>query len=129
MSVNSYTAGFDGSATPNPGEMKIGGWIKKDGKVIFEFQRSIGTGTNNAAEYAALLALVKEAQRRNIQSISIKGDSQLIINQVNGVWKAKKPTMKYYRNKVLSVLKNINDWELIHVVRKHNKEADNLTRF
>jgi len=122
-----YTAAFDGGATPNPGQMKIGGFIKLYGKNIFRYSDSIGHGTNNIAEYASLLRLVKEAQKLDIQNIYIQGDSQLVINQVNGVWKAKDPRMKQYRDRVLATLKHIKQWELKHVLRNHNKEADSLT--
>lgn len=125
-----HTGGFDGSAIPNPGDMKIGGWIKNpQGEQIFEFRRAIGEGTNNLAEYAALLTLVKEVQRRDIKEIKIKGDSQLIVNQVNGIWKAKDPRMYHYKNRVITILQTLDEWELIHVKRKFNKEADDLTRF
>ena len=122
-----HTAAFDGGATPNPGQMKIGGFIKLHGKVISRYSDSIGYGTNNIAEYASLLRLVKKAQKLGIENIYIQGDSQLIINQVNGVWKAKDPRMKQYRNRVRAVLAHINQWELKHVLRKHNSEADSLT--
>jgi ribonuclease HI len=122
-----YIGAFDGGATPNPGDMKIGGFIKLYGKTIFSYSDSIGYGTNNIAEYASLLRLVKQAQRLNIQNIYIQGDSQLVINQVNGVWKAKDPRMKQYRDRVIAVLKHIKKWEIKHVVRKHNQEADSLT--
>jgi len=122
-----YTAAFDGGATPNPGNMMIGGFIKLNGNDVFKFSRSIGQGTNNIAEYAALLTLVKEAQRLNIQDLYIQGDSALIVNQVNGTWKAKDPRMKQYRDRVIAVLKHIEHWELKHVLRGHNKEADLLT--
>ena len=79
------------------------------------------------AEYASLLRLVKKAQRLGIENLYIQGDSQLIINQVNGVWKAKDPRMKQYRDRVLATLKHIKQWELKHVLRNHNKEADSLT--
>lgn len=122
-----YTAAFDGSATPNPGDMKIGGFIKKNGKTIFRYSDCIGSGTNNIAEYASLLRLVKKAKKLGIQNLYIQGDSQLIINQVNGVWKAKDPRMKQYKERVLATLKHIKQWEIKHVVRKYNKEADSLT--
>ena len=122
-----YTAAFDGGATPNPGQMKIGGFIKLDGKHVFQYSDAIGHGTNNIAEYASLLKLVKEAQRLGIENLRIQGDSQLVINQVNGVYKARDPRMKQYRDRVLAVLKHIKQWELAHVVRKYNSEADSLT--
>jgi ribonuclease HI len=125
--MKNYTAAFDGGATPNPGQMKIGGIIKCDDEVIFTFSRNIGIGTNNIAEYMALLELVYEIRRRKIESVQIQGDSALVINQVNGVWRAKNPTMKEYRDRVLSVLNEIKDWNLKHVLRNQNREADSLT--
>ncbi len=122
-----YTAAFDGGSTPNPGDMRIGGFIKLHGKLIFRYNDSIGHGTNNIAEYASLLKLVKEAQKLAIENIYIQGDSQLVINQVNGIWKAKDPRMKQYRDRVLATLKHIKNWEIKHVLRKHNQEADSLT--
>jgi len=126
MSVK-YVAAFDGGATPNPGQMMIGGFIKLYGKNVFSYSRSIGFGTNNMAEYASLLTLVKEAKRLDIQNIYIQGDSALVINQVNGIWKAKDPRMIQYKKRVLAVLKHIKKWELKHVLRKYNQEADLLT--
>lgn len=125
-----YVAAFDGSATPNPGRMKIGGYIRRldNGRHVVSFSRDIGDGTNNIAEYAALLTLVKEAKTLGIKDIYIQGDSQLVINQVNGIWKAKDPRMIQYKNRVLSVLKHFEQWELKHVRRNFNKIADSLTR-
>ena len=125
--MKTHTAGFDGSATPNPGQMMIGGWIRDpSGKQIYSFSRAIGEGTNNIAEYQALLTLLKEARKLGIKNISIQGDSALIINQVKGIWKARDPRMVQYKNRVHAVLKHM-DWELHHVLRRFNKEADSLT--
>jgi len=125
--MTKHFGAFDGGATPNPGQMKIGGFIRLYDKTIFRYSDSIGYGTNNIAEYASLLRLVKKAQKLGIEDIYIKGDSQLIINQVNGVWKAKDPRMKQYRDRVLAALSHIKKWELNHVLRKYNSEADSLT--
>jgi len=123
-----YTAGFDGSSIPNPGEMKIGGWIKDSNqKQRYSFSRSIGQGTNNEAEYQALIHLLKTARRLEIKNIFITGDSALVVSQVNGIWKVKNKRMKVLHEEVLSLLKGMN-WTLKHVVRKYNSEADSLTR-
>ena len=125
--MTKYTGAFDGGSTPNPGDMKIGGFIKLHGKTIFSYSDSIGYGTNNMAEYASLLRLLKKAQQLGINNIYIQGDSQLIINQVNGLWKAKDPRMRQYKDRVIAILKHIKTWEIKHVLRNHNQEADSLT--
>lgn len=117
---------FDGSATPNPGVMKIGGFYKGNG-MNYNYSRNIGNGTNNEAEYSSLLYLVQRLNENGIQNVSIYGDSQLVVNQINGSWKAKDERMKKFKAKVLAELSKIPRWTLSHVPREQNKIADSLT--
>ena len=122
-----HVAAFDGGATPNPGQMKIGGWIRDpNGKRIYYYTEEIGHGTNNEAEYYSLIKLMEEIKRRGIQKIHIQGDSALVVNQVNGIWKAKDHRMKSLRDHVLKLSCGI-DFNLEHVLRQFNSEADSLT--
>jgi len=122
-----FSAAFDGGATPNPGEMKIGGWIRDpNGKRIYSYTESIGHGTNNEAEYNSLLKLMEEIKKRGIINIHIQGDSALVVNQVNGLWKCKDPRMKQLRSQVCSTAEGIK-YHLEHVLRDKNSEADALT--
>jgi len=126
---NIFVGHFDGSSVPNPGEMTIGGKITdKDGNTVCTYSRSLGQGTNNIAEYLSLVELIQYAREKGIKNIIIRGDSQLVVNQVNGAWKAKDPKMKMLRNEVLASLQFFDRWKLEHVKREFNKEADNLTR-
>ncbi|MEE4260374.1 MAG: ribonuclease HI family protein [Bacteroidales bacterium] len=121
-----YTAAFDGGATPNPGDMKIGGWIRDtNGTRIYAYTEEIGHGTNNEAEYRSLIKLLEELKKRGIKKVNIQGDSALVVNQVNGKWKAKDPKMKELKNKVLAITGV--DYNLEHVLRAFNSEADSLT--
>ena len=123
-----YSAWFDGSAKPNPGEMTIGGYIEdENGKTIFEFSEEVGVGTNNQAEYLSFIKLVKGIKEIGLNDIIIQGDSALVVNQVNKKWKAKNAHIKSLRNTALKLLKGI-DWNLSHVSRTQNKRADLLTR-
>lgn len=125
---NIYTAGFDGSAIPNPGEMKIGGWVKDpNGKVIYQFTIPMGQGTNNEAEYHAFIKLLRVVNSLDIKNISITGDSALVVNQINKKWKVKNERIKTLWIIATSLLEGIN-WSLKHVVRKYNSEADLLSR-
>lgn len=60
----------------------------------FEFR-----ATNNEAEYEAFLAGLKMAKELGAQFLSIKSDSQLIVNQVTGIYKAKGDNMSTYLEK------------------------------
>lgn len=122
-----YTAAFDGGATPNPGEMKIGGWIRDpNGVRVYAYTEEIGHGTNNEAEYSSLIKLLEEIQKRGIKKVHIQGDSALVVNQVQGTWKTKDPRMKLLKDKVCANALGL-DYVLEHVVRKYNAEADSLT--
>lgn len=126
---NSYIAFFDGSAKPNPGEMKIGGYLNNgDMKPIYRYSTEAGEGTNNQAEYLSLLYLLDIIIEKGIQHVTIFGDSKLVVNQVNGEWKAKDEKMKKLRNQALDKLSKIEKWSLKHIKRDKNKQADNLTR-
>jgi len=121
---------FDGSAKPNPGMMKIGGYIKnpKDlGPPIYKFSADVGEGTNNQAEYLALIKLVEVAIEQGIKRIKIFGDSLLAVSQVNGVWQANKK-MAPLRDRARELLENFSEYDLSHVSREENMKADLLTR-
>lgn len=122
-----YTAAFDGSATPNPGKIKIGGWIRDpQGFLVCSYSKEMGEGTNNEAEYSSLLYLMKEIDKRGIKKVIIYGDSAVVINQVNGIYKTRKSNMQSLRDKVIAAGKKF-EYTLEHIKRKYNTEADSLT--
>lgn len=69
---------FDGSCPDNPGEMGIGGVIKIGEKTI-PISAAGGVGTNNEAEYKALIAVFNQALESGVEELEVFGDSQLII--------------------------------------------------
>jgi len=124
-----YIAYFDGSAKPNPGEMRIGGLIKDEsGNIVGDYSRDLGYGTNNEAEYKSLILLVTGLVKHEIKNVTIYGDSALVVNQVNRTWKAKDGRMAALRDQAIELLAGIPEWRLEHVRRGFNKEADDLTR-
>ena len=52
--------------------------------------------TNNESEYEALIAGLTLAHQRGAENIQVFGDSQLIINQVQGEYQAKDDSMIQY---------------------------------
>ena len=124
-----YKAYFDGGSTPNPGVMSIGGYIEEPHfDTIYSYSEVLGYGTNNQAEYSSLLHLCKAIVDHGIMKVTIHGDSSLVVNQVNGVFKAKEANMIRLRDEVREVLSQVNGiWKLIHIPRAQNKQADYLT--
>nr|UYK51750.1 hypothetical protein [Paphiopedilum micranthum] len=84
--------------------------------------------TNNETEYEALIAGLELAIQMSIQSIKILGDSQLIINQVAGVFKIMKPSLVPYHDRVMELLKHIPKVILSRVPRIENGRADALAK-
>ena len=124
-----YEGFFDGSAKPNPGMMKIGGFIRSpDRTIVSQYSSKLRHGTNNEAEYLSLIDLLNRAIDLDINKIKIYGDSALVVNQVNRTWKAKDERMKAFRDEALSKLSRFHEWRLEHVKRDLNMEADFLTR-
>lgn len=124
-----YECFFDGSAKPNPGEMKIGGVIKDlDGNVVEEYSKELGYGTNNQSEYLSFIYLLEIAAKHLPDKLIIRGDSALVVNQVNGNWKVKDPKMKGLCKIAQNMVQCFPEIQLEHVKRGLNQEADSLTR-
>jgi len=124
-----YIAYFDGSAKPNPGTMKIGGYITTpNNNRVFHYSKEIGFGTNNEAEYASLIYLTKQLVKMQTTTVTIFGDSKLVVSQVNGEWQTKKDSMRALKETALALLNQIPNWKLEHVLRTENVKADALTK-
>ncbi|XP_020681914.1 uncharacterized protein LOC110099169 [Dendrobium catenatum] len=84
--------------------------------------------TNNEAEYEALLAGLEIAIDVRIQHLQIFGDSQLVINQVIGIYKVSKVELTHYHRRALELLKQIPNVEIARVPQGKNTKADCLAK-
>lgn len=118
---------FDGASKGNPGLAGIGAYIiDNNGEIIWEFSGTVGKKTNNEAEYLALIALLQEVDKRDIQRITIYGDSQLVIYQAIGKWQIKQPHLSQLYLKVKQFMKGrqvLLEW----IPREKNRRADELS--
>ncbi|GJV50749.1 reverse transcriptase domain-containing protein [Tanacetum coccineum] len=89
----------------------------------FEFKT-----TNMEAEYKALLVGLCISKEMKIQELAIFVDSQLVANQVKGLFEARQPTIKQYLEKTREILKNFSSYTMEHVRRDQNKKADALRK-
>ncbi|MFO7968318.1 MAG: ribonuclease HI [Archaeoglobaceae archaeon] len=122
---------FDGLCQPvNPGGVATYGYvIYQDRKVVKRGHGVVGEGTgmtNNVAEYTALKKALEWVNSQGIKDkILIKGDSQLVINQLKGKWKVKSQTSKKFVPQIKKLLKD-REVELMWISREENVEADRL---
>ena len=88
---------------------------------------SSSNNTNNEAEYMGLLIGMRKAVEMGIDSLLIRGDSQLIIRQMKGEYKVKSDALKPLYNEALQLASSIPTIQYEHVYRTFNKRADKLS--
>ena len=91
-----------------------------------EISHFLGPGTNNIAEYSALIAGLQAAVERGATHVDVRGDSELVVKQLNGIYKVKAEHLQPLHAKALELLKEIGSFDVSHVYREHNSEADRL---
>ena len=68
------------------------------------------------------------AKSLGAELVIVQGDSQLVINQVNGTCEAKEGCMKKYLNKVRQLVKKFKEASFVQLPREENMEADALVK-
>lgn len=121
----------DGGARGNPGPSAVGVYMEDEsGKQIAGFGKTIGTATNNVAEYKAVIAALdwiienKKSFSENAK-INFFLDSKLVCSQIIGLFKVKNVGLK-------DLLLDIRDREgqislpmfYKHIPRERNAKAD-----
>jgi ribonuclease HI len=125
---SAWRAWFDGSARPNPGSCTIGALLQgPDGEVI-EIARPAGYGNSSEAEYRALIALLEAAVRHGSQPLTIYGDSQVVVDDVNGPDHQAAHALLPYRNAVHLLLAQLREVSLRWIPRHKNTAADALSQ-
>lgn len=122
---------FDGSCPINPGPMGIGYSLSTEsGTSIARVGAAIRDGTNNIAEYEALLAGLRYSLRHGWWNLrEVVGDSALVTNQINGVWKVRDSRLAKLRGEAVALASLFpRPPKFIHVFRDSNGIADQLSR-
>lgn len=117
---------FDGASRGNPGPASVGYVLVNDSGIVTEGGETIGTATNNQAEYKALIRAIEVARDYGFDDVHIRGDSELIVKQVRGEWDTNDPELRENRVRVRELLTEFDDWQIEHVPREINDRADEL---
>jgi len=117
----------DGASRGNPGDAGAG-IILFDCKGNELLSRSIYLGkcTNNSAEYQALIAGLARAHEAGCRTLNIFLDSELIVRQVQGIYKVKNEQLKPLHDQVKNLLAKFRSWGIRHIPREKNYRADDL---
>lgn len=118
---------IDGAARGNPGPAGLGVVIKDENKkTIKEFYKYIGAATNNIAEYNALVYGLQEAHMLGAEEVALNLDSELVAQQLKGEFRVKDAKIKLLFDQAIHLINGFKKFEIIHIGREKNKEADKL---
>lgn len=115
---------FDGGSRGNPGVAAGAAVLQLPEGKSCSVSQFMKYATNNEAEYTGLVIGLEKAQQLGIQKIEVRGDSQLVINQVNGLWKVKSDNLQSLYHKARRLISQFNNIKIIWVPRKDNHLAD-----
>jgi ribonuclease HI len=117
----------DGASRGNPGPSSIGYVLAEPGGIELVARGvTIGNGTNNYAEYKALLRALEEAKRYGFRRLRIHSDSQLLVRQIEGQYKVNHPGLRVLWEEAKRRLATFDEVRLLHVPREQNHRADAL---
>src|SRR5579864_1644344 len=120
-------ANIDGGARGNPGPAGYGVVIKDAAnQVLAEISKFLGHGTNNFAEYSALLAALDYAQKHGHKSLHVFSDSELLVKQLKGEYKVRSHELKPLYEQARAASHKLENFSIQHVRREQNREADKL---
>jgi ribonuclease HI len=122
-----FTAHCDGGSRGNPGPAAYGAVIEDPrGQVVARLSAFLGAQTNNYAEYAGLLAVLKWAAQNSVHSLRVVSDSELMVKQMNGMYRVASPGLRPLWEEARQLARKLDGFQMRHTLRAGNKEADRL---
>ncbi|HOM78029.1 MAG TPA: ribonuclease HI family protein [bacterium] len=123
--MEKYTLHTDGGSRGNPGPSAAGIVLyNSKNEVVRKGGKYLGNGTNNEAEYQALLIGLKTAIQEGVKNLDCVLDSELIVKQMKGLYKIKSPNLQKFSMEIKKLEKNFDSIDYKHVGREKNSEAD-----
>jgi ribonuclease HI len=123
--MEKYTLYTDGGSRGNPGPSAAGIVLcnSKD-EIVKKGGKYLGNGTNNEAEYQALILGLRIAIKEDVKNLVCILDSELIVKQLKGLYKVKSENLQGFFTIIKTLEKNFTFIEYKHVNREKNSEAD-----
>jgi ribonuclease HI len=120
---------IDGASRGNPGHCGAGVVVcNESGEILEKYSKYIGVGTNNQAEYRALLMAFDKIRKHRFTTVKIYTDSEILFKQLTGKYRVRDEKLKKLFTRVIKEMhayKNVNyEW----IPRQMNKIADKLSQ-
>ncbi len=123
----------DGASRGNPGPSAIGVVISgANGQVLKEYSKTISEGTNNEAEYQAVIFALKKVKtlfgKQKVKNceIEVKADSELVVSQLTGKYRIKEPRIQELFIQAWNLMVDFGRLDFKFIPREQNKRADQL---
>ncbi len=107
--------------------MGIGVVLLENGKKVVEISTRLGKGTNNIAEWSALIEGLKMAKAHGCREVEVRGDSQLIIKQITGRYSVKSENLIPLYNEAKRLSQSFEKITFKWVKRDNNAQTDALS--
>ena len=129
---------FDGACEPvNPGGIATFGFVIYKDREMVKAEKGLACepfssyASNNVAEYTAMIKalefMVKNGLCGESVHVTVKGDSQLTIRQMNGIYAVRAPRIIPLFKRAKELTKKIKHIRFIWVPREQNTVADDLS--
>lgn len=118
---------FDGAARPNPGPAACAAvLVGENGQTVAHVAQSLGSATNNVAEWTALELGLSKASDLGATHVNVLGDSQLVINQAFGTWSIGEPNLRTIASRVKALVAKFAHAGGTHIAAGKNAAADTI---
>jgi ribonuclease HI/ADP-ribose pyrophosphatase YjhB (NUDIX family) len=127
LTTDSIILYTDGGSRGNPGP-SASGFVVVDAneQVVAEGGAFLGISTNNVAEYQAVYLGLEKALELGAQNVDIRLDSQLVANQMNGIYRVKHNELLPIHARVRELILRFHKVTFTHVLREYNQLADGV---
>ncbi|MCG5445540.1 bifunctional RNase H/acid phosphatase [Micromonospora sp. NIE79] len=118
----------DGGSRGNPGPAGYGAVVRdpETGEVLAERSESLGTATNNVAEYQGLIAGLTAAAELGAAEVDVRMDSKLVVEQMCGRWQIKHPGLRPLAAQAAALVGRFTAVRFSWIPREQNRHADAL---
>lgn len=102
------------------------------GTSVASVSKFLGHQTNNFAEYEAVILAFEEltkivpSEEREMTEVVVKLDSELVVKQMNGLYKVRHPVLREQKARLAQVAAAFGSVSFAHVSREENGDADAL---
>src|SRR4051794_11165191 len=95
-------------------------------ETVAQISKAIGPATHNVAEYQALIEGLKLARGYGVRPIRVYMDSEIVVDQVNGVSAVRQAHLSELHKQARGLLAQFKSFRISWVPRELNAEADRL---